>query len=140
MVNVEAAVYHEGRYLMILRGEEESHAPGILSFPGGKVENARVSPDILEETAHREVREETGVEIASRLDYVESSAFVTDDGIAVVDVVFLCRYLSGTPVALEPGEVAAVAWLSPDEILSHPKTPPFIKSTLLNVEARREKG
>ena len=46
-VNVEGAIVKDGRYLMIVRGEEE-YAPGGLSFPGGKVEGAGNLDDILE--------------------------------------------------------------------------------------------
>ena len=37
VVNVEGAIEKDGRYLMIVRGADVAHAPGALSFPGGKV-------------------------------------------------------------------------------------------------------
>lgn len=70
IVNVEAAIVRDGRYLMIVWGEEESHAPGTLSIPGGKVEDAGLIGNVLEETLRREIG----------LIYIESKPFITDDG------------------------------------------------------------
>ncbi len=66
IVNVEAFVYDNGRYLMIVRGLDEDIQPGTLTPPGGKVEDVVDAPDVLEATLRREVREETGVEVARR--------------------------------------------------------------------------
>jgi hypothetical protein len=49
--------------------------------------------------------------------YVESHAFV-GDGEPVVDIVFLCRYLSGEAVPGNPDETQSVHWMSVDEIAS----------------------
>jgi 8-oxo-dGTP diphosphatase len=59
IVNVEGAVVRseDGRYLMVVRGEQESHASGALTFPGGKVEDAGSADDVLEETLRREIRQ-----------------------------------------------------------------------------------
>ena len=37
IVNVEVIIVKEGRYLMVTRGEQEIHSPGVLTVPGGKV-------------------------------------------------------------------------------------------------------
>jgi len=89
IVNVEAAIVKDGRYLMIVRGQEE-YAPGGLSFPGGKVEGAGSRDDILEETLRREIAEEVGLEVHDEMAYLRSSAFVAESE-PVVDMVFLCR-------------------------------------------------
>jgi len=120
VVNVEAAILRDGRYLMIVRGEQESHAPGVLTLVGGKVENAGDVDDVLEETLRREIKEEVAVEIEDEVAYIESKAFVADDGEPVIDIVFLCRYKSGTPTIADPGEVAALQWMAPEQILAHP--------------------
>lgn len=128
IVNVEGAIVKDGRYLMIVRGEEE-YAPGGLNFPGGKVEGAGNLDDILEETLRREIAEEVGLDIHDEMDYVRSSAFVAD-GDPVVDVVFLCRYKAGTAVAADPAEVAAVRWMTASEAIAHPETPPWTRLSL----------
>ena len=143
IVNVEGAVVRseDGRYLMVVRGEQESHAPGALAFPGGKVENAGAMGDVLEETLRREIEEEVRVHVHPDMVYLESNSFITDDGDPVVDVVFLCRYQSGEPIAGDPDEVAAVRWMTADEILDRPKTPPWVRRSIELAERKRiEKG
>jgi 8-oxo-dGTP diphosphatase len=136
-VNVEAVIYKEGRYLTILRGSQESHAPGSLAFPGGKVEQAGEAQDVLEETLRREVREEVGLEVGPELVYVESKAFVADDGRPFIDVVFLCYYQRGQPVIGDPGEVARLAWMTADQILSNPTAPAWTRQSVMLAERKR---
>ena len=137
LINVEAAVYHDGRYLLIVRGAEEDHAAGMLAFPGGKLDFAEL-PDIIEQTAAREVEEETGV-IVDSITYVENHAFIApNDGTPVVDIVYLCRYVSGTPTINDPGEVAALRWMTAEEILGDPACPPWMEPSLAQVERKRD--
>jgi ADP-ribose pyrophosphatase YjhB (NUDIX family) len=135
IVNVEAFVYHEGRYLMMVRGASESIAPGTLTPPGGKVEVTTEASEVLEETLQREVREEAGVEVADPV-YVESHAF-DGDGQMVVDIVFLARYVSGEPAALDPEEVAGLEWLSAGDIMADARAMPWTRDSLLRAEALR---
>jgi isochorismate pyruvate lyase len=134
IVNVEAAVYHAGRYLMIVRSEQDSYLPGALGMPGGKVEDAGTTDDILEQTIRREVWEEAGVQVAE-VEYVESHAF--GDFAPCVDVVFLCRYQGGTARVGDPDEVAAVHWMTPDEIAKHPDMPPWTRRSIELAEKKR---
>jgi 8-oxo-dGTP pyrophosphatase MutT (NUDIX family) len=137
IVNVEAAIYRDGRYLMIVRGQEESHAPGGLALVGGKVEDAGNTSGILEATLRREVSEEVAVELQAEIEYLESNAFVADDGEPVVDIVFLCRYASGTPAIADPGEVAAIRWMTPEQILADPAIPPWTRHSIERAERTR---
>lgn len=133
VVNVEAVIYDGDRYLMAFRSEQEVHAGGTLAFAGGKMEGTD-QPDALEETVRREIREEVGVEVDS-LAYVESHVF--GDCPSCLDIVFLCRYVSGTPTAGDPAEVSAVQWMTVQEVLAHPKTPPWIAHSLRLAEGKR---
>ena len=137
VVNVEAAIYRGDRWLMVRRSEQEAHAGGTLALVGGKVERAGIADGILEQTLRREIREEVGVEVGIPLRYVRSTAFVADDGDPVVDIVFLCAYVSGEPRILDPAEVAAVTWMSLDEVLDHPNAPAWTKESLVLAEAER---
>ena len=130
VVNVEAAIFHGDTWLMILRSADEAHAAGTLSFVGGKVERAGVADNILEETLRREIAEEVGVTVAKTMQYVESKSFIADDGLPVIDIVFLCHYESGEPRALDPAEVASVEWMTFDEVMAHPKTPVWTTQSL----------
>lgn len=137
IVNVEAAIVHDGRYLIIVRGPEESHAPGGLALPGGKVEASGSVPGVLEATLHREIMEEVGLEVHDEMAYLESNAFVTDQGEPVVDLVYLCRYKGGAPTIADPGEVAAVQWMTPAEIQAHPQIPPWTRQSIARAERVR---
>jgi ADP-ribose pyrophosphatase YjhB (NUDIX family) len=102
-VGVSALVWHEGRALLVRRGR--SPLKDLWSLPGGHVEFG----EPLEHAVAREVREETGLEIAvgRRLDVVE---IIGTGGVSpayhYVLVVFAGALRSGTPLA---GDDAAEA-------------------------------
>ena len=138
VVNVEGVIFRSDdcRYLMITRGSGESYLPGVLTLPGGKVEDAGNADNILEETLRREIREEAGVEVHDEMVYLESKSFVAE-GDVVVDVVFLCRYLGGEAVVGDPDEVDAVHWMTAEEIIQHPKTTPWTRQSIEKAEKKR---
>jgi 8-oxo-dGTP pyrophosphatase MutT (NUDIX family) len=137
VINVEAVVTDGERYLMTVRSQQEEHAAGALALPGGKVERAGINPRILEETACREVLEETGIEVDPNPVYLWSSSFVADNSWPVVDVVFLCRYRSGEPVARQPEEISEVHWMTSEEIFATPGLPPWTRRSLEEAERRK---
>ena len=128
IVNVEGVILRGERYLMILRGEGEGHAAGTLSMPGGKVELNEIGDDVLERALEREISEEVGLEVLSTT-YLESKAFIADDGEPVVDTVFLCACAEGEPSVTHPE----------GEVFDHPKTPPWIRQSVAKAELRRSK-
>lgn len=136
VVNVEAAIYRNGRYLVVERAAAEEHAAGQLGFVGGTVEPGTRGKAVLERTVRRELREEVGVDAAD-LYYVRSNAFVADDGDPVVNVVFLAQHGAGEAHLADPDEVKSVAWLEPDRLREHQLCPPWTRRILNDVEARR---
>ncbi|MEX1112705.1 MAG: NUDIX domain-containing protein [Candidatus Andersenbacteria bacterium] len=114
IVNVEAAIYQDGKWLLIKRSDQEEHAAGELALVSGKVEGATDEQDILEETVQREVREEVGIRIEVR-GYVESHAFIVGDK-HVIDIVMLCSHVSGEATPQDPAEVASVHWMTAQEV------------------------
>jgi 8-oxo-dGTP diphosphatase len=140
IVNVEAAIYRDDKYLMIMRGSEEMQSPGTLALPGGKVDIVGTLNAILEETLQREVREEVNVEIEPGLKYVESKTFLMDTGYPVVDIVFLCRYKSGEPYIRDPHEVESIHWMTAQEILEQPDAPDWTRQSIRLAEELRPKG
>ena len=108
VVNTHCAMSRAGRYLTIVRGEGVEQAPGVLAFPGGKVEVEDGPDSVLEAAVRREVGEETGVTVAPYLNYVRSGNFTMDDGTAVVDVFFHGAYHAGEPAITAPDEVAHI--------------------------------
>lgn len=129
IVNVEAAIYRNEKWLIVQRSDKEEHAAGELALVGGKVDDEGNSTDILERTLIREVEEEVGVTV-SNLAYVNSSSFVTDSGVSVIDIVFLCSYEAGEPYAKDPEEVANIGWMSTEEIISSKDIPPYLKENI----------
>ena len=129
IVNVEGAIYKNEKWLLIRRSEKEEHAGGLLSLVGGKVEKEGTSTDILEKTLKREITEEVGIEV-SNLRYVNSSSFVTDSGLNVVDSVFLCNHESGEPFAKSPDEVDDVIWMTTQQILNNSNLPVYLKENI----------
>lgn len=134
IVNVEAAIYNEDKWLIIKRSMNEEHAPGTLSLVGGKVENVVNEYGVLENTLKREILEEVGVEIYDDMKYIESKAFVASNGEIIVDIVFLCRYKSGEPRPMDKDEVEKVFWMKKEEIMKYEKSPIYLKETILNAE------
>ncbi len=58
---MEGGIFHQGKWLLIRRSEEEEHAAGMLSLVGGKCEQEGNTVNILERTVQREIFEEIGV-------------------------------------------------------------------------------
>jgi NADH pyrophosphatase NudC (nudix superfamily) len=137
IVNVEAAIYKGEKWLIIKRGEKEAHAPGLLSMVGGKVETNVAMSNVLEEALQREIMEEVGIKIASKIHYVESKSFVTDKGEMVIDIVFLCTYQSGEPKCISSDEVSDVHWLTFAEVLSNTNSPRWLVESLKKAEKVR---
>ncbi|WP_227394494.1 NUDIX hydrolase [Jeotgalibacillus aurantiacus] len=125
VVNVEAEIYKDDKWLMIRRSEKEEHAGGGLAFVGGQVDHEGFSYDILERSLEREVFEEVGIKVEVE-QYVNSSSFVTDKGEHVVDIVFLCRHLSGEAFAKSEDEVDEVYWFTQKELMEQTGLPDFL--------------
>jgi len=140
LVNVEGAVVRDGEYLLIERAADEEHAAGLLGFPGGKVETAPGVEAPIEATVRRELREEVGIEVVA-VEYVHSRIFETKVGAACFNVVTLCEHEDGEARVRSPEEVAAVHWLTPEEIASHEAAPGFLERDVERLEThRRQRG
>ena len=134
VLNVEGAIYKEGKWLIIERSSKEEHAGGLLSLVGGTVENEGFSKDLLERTLKRELFEEVGITIKEEVTYVRNTSFVLPDGREVLDLVFYCEIASGEPFAKSPDEVAAVYWMTEEEIIAHPYAPLWLRESIEEAE------
>jgi len=76
VINTEAAIYKDGKWLVGVRAKNENEAPELLSFVGGTVEYCDASADTLESAIIREVDEEIGVRVRV-LDFVNDTSFVS---------------------------------------------------------------
>jgi 8-oxo-dGTP pyrophosphatase MutT (NUDIX family) len=124
-------VYREsdGRCLILKRSANEKVHPGKYCVPGGKLEWAdldmrkptRMNGDVfdfehaVEDLLIRETKEEAGIEIEPKLQYINNVAFVRPDGIPVVLVKFAAKYKSGD-IQLEEQAFSDYAWVNNEEI------------------------
>ncbi|WP_308282960.1 nucleotide triphosphate diphosphatase NUDT15 [Pseudonocardia nigra] len=110
-VGVGAVVRDGGRILVMRRAG--AHGAGTWGLPGGHQEFGE-SP---EETAVREVAEETGLRVraAARLGFTDDP--MPEVGRHYVTLFVACtRAGDGEPVLREPEKATALAWVTPDEL------------------------
>jgi 8-oxo-dGTP diphosphatase len=105
---VSAAIFREGRVLIVRRGRPPAH--GLYTLPGGGVELG----ETLEEAIIREVREETGLEIAP-LELVGFRQAIVRDAEGRVErhfviLPFAARWIEGE-ISLNE-ELAEAHWLT----------------------------
>lgn len=118
----------DGRCLLLKRSDSEKVHPGKYAVPGGKLEwkdlpidkPTRMNDDVIdfedavEDLLVRETREEAGIEIDRKIAYVNSVAFIRPDGIPVMLLKFVARYVSGE-VKLEEGSFTDFVWVTGEE-------------------------
>ena len=135
VVNVELAVVRGDKFLITVRSESEEYAPGVLAYPGGKVDPGTLAANVLEETARRELLEETGLTVA-RLEYLESKSFDMHEDTFVLDVVFLAEVDAGEAQVQDPQETAELVWMTAEEILDNRLTPEWLASSVRLAQER----
>lgn len=130
VINTEAAIYKDGKWLVGIRSKKESEAPGLLSFVGGTIdESDTANVDTLEHALIREVKEEVGV-VVEILDFVNDTSFASKRGNNVLNVVFLCAISSGEPKISDTNEFEELIWLTTEEILEYPNVPRWLCDSL----------
>lgn len=112
-VKVGVAVYvfnPDGKLLAGLR--KGSHGEGTWAVPGGHQEPG----ETLEDTAHREVREETEVGIR----HLKFVGFTNDifesEGKHYITVFFSADHASGEPKIMEPDKCTRLEWIEPAQL------------------------
>lgn len=137
IVNVEGAVWNDGKWLVIQRSIKEEHAGGLLSFVGGKVESPGVDKDVLEKTVQREFLEEVGLKLKAKMAYVCNTSFLYHDT-HVIDIVYLCEVEEGsTPSIISPDEVEAFHWMTYEEMNLRSNAPEYLLEAVRMAEKVR---
>ena len=117
IVAVAFIIERDGAILMLRRSPSKDHAPGRWETGSGRLEQGEHPEDAV----HREVREETGLQV----DIVGPVAtFHLYRGAAreeVIGITFWCRYRAGELVSSEEHDRAV--WVSPAEAKSLVESP-----------------
>lgn len=126
---VEVAIEHDEKFLIIKRPEGK-HAGGLLSFPGGKVEeiDEQNEGDILRFAAKREILEEVGLDLKDDLRYIISNYFVGSTGVQVINHIFHCKIeKTDLRVKASAPEFPEYYWLTEEEINKAHDAPQWLK-------------
>jgi 8-oxo-dGTP diphosphatase len=111
-VGVGVFVFKDGKFLMQQR--KGAHGSGTWSPPGGHLEFG----ESFEETARREVEEETGLRIKNiRFGAVTNDHFA-DEKKHYVTIWMISDYESGTEYITEPDKCVGQAWHTFDDLPS----------------------
>lgn len=135
---VECAIEHDDKFLIIKRPEGK-HAGGLLSFPGGKVEEGdeQDESDILRSAARREILEEVGLDLKDDLTYITSHYFVGSNGAHVIDTLFHCQIKkTDLNISASHREVADYYWLTENEIIQAKNAPQWLKSQVSSIRSQ----
>lgn len=121
---VSAAVFHEGRILLVKRGRPP--AAGLWSLPGGHIEPGEFALTAIE----RELREETGIgAILFGVSGIKDVVHQTDRGVVLfhrVIIVFYGVWQAGDANA--GSDAAAVVWQDTKTLQSLPLTEGLVKT------------
>lgn len=109
-VATKAIIVNErGQYLVLRKSDVEEINPNTYDIPGGRMEFGEKP----EEALHREVKEETGLEV-DILTIFNTWSFEKDDTFQLVGIDFLCLYKKGKEkLSREHDEFL---WLSKSEV------------------------
>lgn len=132
VVLVVAFVKKDDKYLVSRRSYSDKQAGGQWSTPGGKVD-LELGENIIENTLKKEIKEEVGLEIEDKINYIGSDAFIRSSGHHVVTLIFVANWKSGEAQPLE--DQAEVKWMTIDEIVAMPDCPDYLRKRVQLINA-----
>jgi 8-oxo-dGTP diphosphatase len=126
-VNVCAVLHRDGSWLLNVRANDASYAPGTIGLIGGHVEPTDGPERVFESTVQREVAEETGIDLTGiPLLYLDSEAYADTDGGLVLTVTYAAELPPGTePSAENAVEDAELSWWTLEDLEADPRCAPW---------------
>jgi len=109
-VGIGVFVFKDGKFLMNQR--YGSHGAGAWGIPGGHLEFG----ESFEDTARREIKEETGLEVTNIRFGAITNDYFADEGKHHVSVWMISDWQSGTEYIVEPDKALRQAWFTFDEL------------------------
>lgn len=109
-VGIAVFVMKDGKFLMMQR--QGSHGAGTWAPPGGRLEFG----ESFEDTARREVREETGLEIKNIKFGAVTNDHFKDEGKHFVTIWVLSDWVSGIEEIREPEKCAELRWCTFEDL------------------------
>lgn len=130
-VIVNGVIFKNEKVLVSQRSWDEAHEPGKWTIPGGKVEKEEdVIFNILEKNVMKEIKEETGIEVDTKMRMVTNSSFIRpSDNQHVIVIVFKCMFKEGTPKPLE--DTIDCKWVTEEEVKDM-EFPPSVQKYILD--------
>ncbi len=109
-VGIAVLIRREGKVLLGLR--RNAHGDGTWAAPGGHLEFG----EGFEECAHREVLEETGLEIAHLHQGIVTNDVFEDEDKHYITIIMIADYIEGEPTVLEPEKCESWQWFRWNEL------------------------
>lgn len=109
-VGIAVFIFKDGKFLMGKR--MGAHGEGTWTVPGGHLEFG----ESFEDTAKREVKEETGIEIKEVKFGAVTNDYFVSDGKHYVTIWMLSQHASGEPQILEPDKYIEQGWFTFDTL------------------------
>lgn len=109
-VGVGVFIFKDNKFLMQQR--MGSHGAGTWSVPGGHLEYG----ESFEDTAKREVQEETGLEISNVRFGAVTNDYFKDEGKHYVTIWMLSDWAAGEERIMEPEKCVAQSWRTFDDL------------------------
>jgi 8-oxo-dGTP diphosphatase len=117
MPGVSIAIFHDGRFLLVLRGREP--AKGLHAFPGGRVQEGETD----EEAVRRELAEETGLTVESLSPLQQHLLPASPTGLFPAFRLLVFRGFGPAGVLQAGDDAAQAGWFSLDEMQRLPIIP-----------------
>ena len=110
---LSAAIFKDGRVLIVQRSKNEKAFPEMWEFPGGKKEDL----EYLDKALKREIKEETGLKIKIIMPFNAFGYFLKQDKNIrdIAQINFLARVVGSDKVKLSH-EHQSFAWIAEKEI------------------------